>query len=196
MRLQGTVVTMIAACTLAAGVGRSEGQDLDAGRRKAESCTPCHGPDGNSPAPPVPIIAAQTARYIFLQLRDFKEGRRVEPQMQPFVKDLTREDMIDLSAFFAAQKARPRPFTPDEARTARGETKAAAALCTMCHLGGFMGQNEVPRVAGQYYEYLVKQLQDFKSGRRSNDAGTMAGVSRTLSDEDIDDLAHYLSGLY
>ena len=196
MRLKGAVVTMIAACALAAGIVPAQGQDADAGRKKAESCTPCHGPDGNSQAPLFPIIAGQTARYISLQLRDFKEGRRVEPQMEPFVKDLTREDMADLGAFFAAQRARPRAFTPDEARTERGKTKAADALCTMCHLGGFMGQNEVPRVAGQYYEYLVKQMQDFRSGRRSNDAGTMAGVSKTLSDEDIDDLSHYLAGLY
>jgi cytochrome c553 len=191
-----TVVAVIAACALAAGTERAQGQDVEAGRKKAESCTPCHGADGNSQAPLFPIIAGQTARYIFLQLRDFKEGRRIEPQMEPFVKDLTREDMFDLGAFFAAQKVRPRPFAPDEARTERGKAKAAAALCTMCHLGGFMGQNEIPRVAGQYYEYLVKQMQDFKSGRRSNDAGTMAGVSKTLSNEDIDDLAHYLAGLY
>ena len=33
----------------------------------------------------------------------------------------------------------------------------------MCHLGGFAGQNEIPRVAGQHYDYIVKQLEDFKA---------------------------------
>ncbi len=33
----------------------------------------------------------------------------------------------------------------------------------MCHLGGFIGQNEIPRVAGQQYDYVVKQLKDFKT---------------------------------
>ena len=59
-----------------------------------------------------------------------------------------------------------------------------------------MGQNEIPRVAGQHYAYVVKQLKDFKTAKRTNDAGNMASVSKTLSDQDIDDLAHYLAGLY
>ena len=66
----------------------------------------------------------------------------------------------------------------------------------MCHLREFMGQNEIPRVAGQHYEYIVKQLRDFKAGKRTNDAGNMASVSKTLSDGDIDDLGHYLAGLH
>jgi cytochrome c553 len=68
-------------------------------------------------------------------------------------------------------------------------------LCTMCHLGGFKGQNEIPRVAGQYYEYIVKQLHDFRAHRRTNDAGNMTSVAKTLSDADIDDLAQYIAGL-
>jgi cytochrome c553 len=59
-----------------------------------------------------------------------------------------------------------------------------------------MGQNEIPRVAGQHYEYIVKQMRDFKAGTRTNDAGNMASVSKTLSEDAIDDLAHYLAGLY
>jgi cytochrome c553 len=66
----------------------------------------------------------------------------------------------------------------------------------MCHLGGFTGQNEIPRVAGQHYEYFVKQMRDFKTGKRTNDAGNMASVSKTLSDQDIEDLGHYVSGLF
>ena len=182
---------MLCAVALAA-----RAQDLEAGRRKAEACVACHGPGGNSTDPQFPILAGQTARYIYLQLKDFKEGRRAEPMMDPFIAKLSREDMFDLAAFFAAQKPRPGAFKADPARAARGKAKADEVLCTMCHLGGFLGQNEIPRVAGQHYAYVVKQMRDFKSGRRTNDAGNMASVSRTLTESDIEDLAHYLSGLY
>ena len=171
-------------------------QDVEAGRRKAEACVACHGPNGSSTQPQYPILAGQTARYIYLQLKDFKEGRRSEPQMEPFVKDLSRDDMFDLSAYFAAQKPRPPAFKVDPARAARGKAKADETLCTMCHLGGFLGQNEIPRLAGQQYDYTVKQLRDFKTGKRTNDAGNMASVSKTLTDQDIEDLGHYLAGLY
>ena len=62
----------------------------------------------------------------------------------------------------------------------------------MCHLGAYQGQNEIPRLAFQHYDYTVKQLQDFKARRRTNDAGNMTSVSKTLSEQDIENLAHYL----
>ena len=86
------------------------GQDIEAGRRKAEACGACHGPDGNSVVPLFPILAGQTSRYLYLELRDFKEGRRTDPQMSPMAAPLTREDMLDLAAFFAVQKPRPTAF--------------------------------------------------------------------------------------
>src|SRR6185503_17207039 len=60
-------------------------QDGSAAQKKALACFACHGENDNSTLPQVPILAGQTARYIYLQLVDFKEGRRVEPQMEPFV---------------------------------------------------------------------------------------------------------------
>src|SRR6266404_5857473 len=137
-------------------------QDAAAGKEKAAVCGACHGVDGNSTIPQFPVLAGQTARYLYLQLKDFKEGRRSEPTMAPIVAKLSTKDMLDLAEYFAAQKPKPLAFRPDAARVARGKRKADEVLCTMCHLGGFSGQNEIPRVAGQHPDYVIKQLKAFK----------------------------------
>lgn len=170
-------------------------QDAVAGKRKAQACAACHGVDGNSTIPLNPILAGQTARYLYLQIRDFKEGRRKDPMMSPMVTDLSREDMLDIAAYYAAQKPNGQNSKGDPSLITKGKQVADAALCTMCHLGGFSGQNEVPRAAGQHYEYTRKQLLDFKNKNRTNDAGNMTAVMRTISDEDIDALAAYIASL-
>jgi cytochrome c553 len=103
--------------------------------------------------------------------------------------------MMDIAAFYAAQPLKPAAFQVDENKARLGKAKADTTLCTMCHLGGFLGQNEIPRVAGQNYAYVVAQLKAFKARTRTNDAGNMTSVAQTLSDEDIDNLGHYLAGL-
>jgi len=169
--------------------------DLAAGKRKAQACSACHGADGNSVIAQFPVLAGQTARYLYLQLKDFKEGRRSEPSMAPFVAKLSTRDMLDLAEYFAAQKPKPIAFKADAARVARGRKKADEVLCTMCHLGGMQGQNEIPRVAGQRPEYVIKQLKAFKARTRNNDAGSMTSVAQTVTEQDIEDLAHYISSL-
>jgi cytochrome c553 len=78
---------------------------------------------------------------------------------------------------------------------AAGKKISDAVLCPMCHLGGFSGQNEIPRVAGQHPEYIRKQLHDFKERKRTNDGGNMTSVAATLSDDDIENLAQYIANL-
>jgi cytochrome c553 len=162
---------------------------------QAEICDACHGPNGNAVILENPSLAGQTWRYIYIQLKDFSEGRRTDPVMTPISKVLPRDEMIALGNWYAAQKPATSQFKADSAKVDAGRKISDAVLCPMCHGGGFVGQNEIPRVAGQYPEYIRKQLQDFKAKRRTNDAGNMTSVAHTLSDEDIENLAHYIANL-
>ncbi|AET91620.1 cytochrome c class I [Burkholderia sp. YI23] len=162
---------------------------------KAAICTTCHGLGGNSTTGDYPSLAGQTSRYLYLQLRDFKAGRRSDPRMSPMVENLTPDDMHALADYFAAQKPIATDFKADPVKVEAGRKKSEEILCTMCHLGGFTGQNEIPRVAGQQYPYIVKQLQDFRDRKRTNDAGNMTSVSKNLTDADIQNLANYIANL-
>lgn len=164
-------------------------------RQLVQTCAACHGADGNSKDPQYPVLAGQSWRYIYNQLRDFKEGRRQNPLMSPMAANLTRDQMIALGNYFAAQKPKPVAFQADGKHVEAGKKIADAALCSMCHLGGFVGQNEIPRVAGQWPQYVRKQLEDFRAKRRTNDAGNMTSIARNLSDDDIENLAQYIANL-
>lgn len=178
----------------------ARGQQLDAAqmaaaRTKAQVCFGCHGSDGNATVGEYPILAGQSWRYIYIELKDFKEGRRKDEQMSPMAAMLSTEDMMLLGQFFAARKQAPIKFQADPAKVEAGRKTSDAALCSMCHLGDFVGQNEIPRVAGQWPQYIKKQLADFKARRRTNDAGNMTSVAATLSDTDIENLSQYIGTL-
>ncbi len=183
---------LLGVLTLAGSGANAQGTAAPA---KAEVCTACHGPGGKSVQAQFPVLAGQTSRYLYLQLRDYQEGRRTHELMTPMVAGLSRDEMRELSDYFAGQKPLPQSFTPDPEKARLGKLKADETLCTMCHLGGFAGQNEIPRVAGQHFDYVVKQLSDFKARKRTNDAGSMTSVSNTLNAQDIENLGHYLASL-
>ncbi len=182
-------------CSLLTALAQAQAPAAGPAPAKAAVCVACHGDEGRSTQAVYPILAGQTARYMYLELRDYQEGRRSHPLMTPMVAGMTRDEMRELADYFAKQKPPTQTFAVDPAKAALGKAKADETLCTMCHLGGFAGQNEVPRVAGQHYDYIVKQLNDFKARNRTNDAGSMTSVAGTLSPQDIENLAHYLVGL-
>lgn len=187
---------LLAAAIACVSLSLAQAQDLAAGEKIAKgTCAACHGADGNPPSGPYPALAGQTWRYLYTELKDYKEGRRSNPMMSPMAANLSRDDMINVANYFAAQPLKPSDYKVDETKARAGKAKADETLCTMCHLGGFMGQNEIPRVAGQKYDYIVQQLKDFREHKRTNDAGNMTSVAKTLSDADIDNLANYLTGL-
>jgi cytochrome c553 len=186
----GLVVVLIAAIP-----GTGPAADLEAGRRKAEPCAACHGPDGNANIPGTPSLAGQPVYFTHWQLIKFRDGRRKDPQMSAFAKNLSDADMADLAAYYEAQQPRPRPAATDPAKIVAGQRLAELHHCSSCHRPRFTGQQQVPRLAGQDYDYLLKLLRGFKARTASDLDGTMTIAAQPLTDEDILNLVHFLASL-
>ena len=101
MNFRAAVTSLFVLISLCAG---AQAQDIEAGKKKAEACVACHGASGNSASGMFPTLAGQNARYLYLQLKDYKEGRRKNPMMSAVAGALEKQDMHDLAAYFAAQK--------------------------------------------------------------------------------------------
>ena len=169
--------------------------DLEAGRRKAEPCAACHGREGNATVAGMPSLAGQPVFFTHWQLIKYRDGRRKDPQMSPFAQNMTDEDMADLAAYYAAQTPRPRPAKTDPPRVAAGKQLADLHHCASCHRPGFTGQQQVPRLAGQDYEYLLRLLRGFKAKTASDLDGTMTMAAQPLQEEDVLNLVHFLASL-
>ena len=171
------------------------GVDIEAGRQKAQVCVACHGPEGNSANPVMPSLAGQPAQFISTELFQFREGNRKDPQMTPLAASLTNADMNDLAAYFSAQKPRPPSHKTDPANAATAPQLAQQFNCVQCHGKALLGQQHIPRLAGQQFEYLKMQLRGFKAQTRADLDGNMTSAAQALSEKDIDTLVDYMAGL-
>jgi cytochrome c553 len=173
----------------------SASADVQKGAQLSASCAHCHGTDGNSSSGVYPSLADQTKEYLYRQIKAFKDGTRSDQQMSPMVGILSDEDMRHLADFYNFQTLVRKPVTTDPALVAKGKKLSEELACGSCHRPNFKGINEFPRLARQKKPYLVKQMQDYRAGTRTNDDGVMAPAAKNLTDEQINALAEYLSSL-
>ena len=169
--------------------------DAEAGRAKAQVCSACHGADGNSANPEWPSLAAQPAQFISTSLFMFREGNRKDPLMTPMAKGLSNAEMSDLAAYFSAQKAAPPKHKSSTENAAAGPGLAKKFNCSQCHGPAMLGQQHIPRIAGQQYGYLRTQLRGFKAGTRADIDGNMTSAAQALTEKDVEVLADYIAGL-
>jgi cytochrome c553 len=178
--------------------------NADEGKKNSAVCAGCHGADGNSGINSLwPKLAGQHPQYIEKQLKDFKDGKRSDPLMSPMAMPLTEQGMADLAAYFSSQskkigtaKADMVDFGEQIYRAGNAETGVAA--CMACHgpAGSGNPQALFPQLNGQNAEYVVKALQDFQSGARTNDnAMMMQGVVARMTQEEMEAVAQYIQGL-
>jgi cytochrome c553 len=178
------------AAMAAAGAARAE-----AIAEKAVICSACHGESGVPTDASIPIIWGQNEGYIYIELKDMKKGARKNEQMAEIVKDMSREDMLALAAYFAAKPwpQLPQPRAP-KADYVHFESMATSAGCTGCHQEGYKGAGTQPRLSDQSTAYLEKTMLDFRSGARANNSW-MTDLLKTYSPEDVAQMARVLGGL-
>ena len=165
----------------------------DSIEEKAATCAACHGEKGMPIDPKFPIIWGQHTGYILIQLRDMKAGRRKNEVMAPIVADMSDADMLALAEYFDAKEWPSTGYSSSNADQVKGQEVNVAGQCTQCHLGGFLGNSAIPRLADQTVEYLTKTTHDFKTHARDNNAD-MTNLMASYSDEDIATMSRYLAG--
>lgn len=175
---------------------------------KAALCQACHGAGGESMQETFPKIAGLSKGHILKQLKDVQAGKRTVDVMTPVVFALTDAEMAEIAAYFSTFQMRRGPFDPLKARRGEqifhnGNLVTGYPACMYCHgvdgkgLSGIeWAPGDIPRLAGQHPGYVRKALNDFKSGKRTNDhASVMRAIAVRMTDQEIDDVSHFVYSL-
>jgi cytochrome c553 len=163
-------------------------------QERAAVCFACHGENGQSQTPDVPSLGAQQKDFVLVQLYMFREKMRKVEIMNDVTKGWSDEDLTVFSEFVAKLPAPVPPSdTLDPARAERAKDLIAQNRCNFCHTSTFAGQDQIPRIAGQREDYLLRTLRDYKTSARRSYDPAMASVVATMKDEDFVELAYYLA---
>ena len=130
------------------------------------ACLACHGEKGVSETREVPSLAGMPEKFTLIQLYLFRERMRKIEIMNDVAKGMTDDDLRKFSDYFAKlapPKASGDP--PDPAIAARAQAVIAKNHCASCHNPDFSGREQMPRLAAQREDYLLKSLRDYKAAQ-------------------------------
>jgi cytochrome c553 len=163
---------------------------------KLEPCLACHGATGQSETEDVPSLGAQPSKYMLIQLFMFREKLRLVEPMTELTKGWSDADLQQAADFIATLPPPKPPADPaNPARPERARALVEQNHCNVCHRPDFSGQENVPRLADQREDYLLKALREYKSGARHGYEPTMAEVLQPIDDAQLVEFAYYLSRL-
>ncbi len=157
------------------------------------ACAACHGAGGQSPTASVPSLAAQPRIFLENQLVLIREGLRDVPVMKAVMTGLDDTEITLLARYFADQPAQPLPGSVQPEKRQAGAELSRRALCGGCHLPGYVGQNQVPRLAGQQEAYLLATMKMYRDNPAPGRDTLMSGPLQGMKDAELDSLAHYLA---
>lgn len=163
------------------------------GRKVADFCANCHGPNGHSVKPEVPNLAGQNLIYVLTQLGKFSEGKRKQFFMEGLMKALTPEEKVAVAIYFTSQEPKAVPVA-NPVLAARGKALYAKG-CFKCHGDDAYGDENNARLAGQGPEYLTANMKRYKEGSATRLDEKMTKAVKALTDEDMKALVAYMGSL-
>ncbi len=181
-------------------VGSAVAADASRGRELFATCAACHNIDGSGVEDgSVPAIAGQYCAVIQKQLTDFRDDQRWNLRMEKalYQRHLTEpRDFADIAAY-ACQLPRHATRSVGNGSSLDAGTRVYFRSCASCH--GAVGEGSAarltPRLGGQHYTYLLRQIRFAGDQRRPNMAAVHEKTIRALSLEEIKGIADYLSRL-
>jgi cytochrome c553 len=188
----------------------ARGEDASRGtvQAKLSYCKDCHGASaqGFRGYFPIPRLAGQQTEYLENQLHAFIEHRRTNNIMFNVAHALSPGMVSALAENFHTLNPPPIGGAP-RALVAEGKRiyedgvpDANIAACAACHGPDATGVGAIPRLAGQLYPYLIKELTNWGKERGQNPAkpdtsAIMSPVAHSLSKSQIEAVAAYVSYL-
>lgn len=184
---------IVAALALALIASSARAENIE---QRAAPCFGCHGEHGQSETENTPSLGGQQPAYALIQLFMFREKLRVFEPMNEMAKAFSDDDLRAFSDFIGQLPKPPPPADAgDPARLQRAQALVAQNHCNSCHNADFSGRDNIPRIADQREDYLLKTLREYKDNSRHGYDATMAEVLQPVTAEQIADLAYYLARL-
>ncbi len=174
--------------------------DLENGKKLYRNCALCHTPEGwGSPGGRFPQIAGQHQSVILKQLADIHDGNRDNPTMFPFSERAFAQGaqgLADLSAYISRLPMVPNNTVGPGVELERGK-QLYMENCKKCH--GKNGEGDpdefYPRIAGQHFLYLLRQLEWIKIKKRRNADEKMVKQIHNFDLHELSVVADYVSRL-
>jgi cytochrome c553 len=170
------------------------------GQRLYAPCVVCHQPNAwGSLDGAIPNLAGQQKRYLEKQLAVFRSGARVDDAMQIIAAHKVFDDQHNVAAvadYLSKLEANPIPVEGSGEHLRLGQ-EIYAHICAACH--GVDGRgapaNRVPRIAGQHYPYLQRQMEAAAALHKDLAPPEMTSALRGMGPQEKDALADYISRL-
>ena len=158
----------------------------------SNTCAGCHGTNGASVGPSMPVIAGMSEAFLVDSMKKFKSGERPSSIMGRLAKAYSDEEIKLVAEYFAKYPFVRGTQETDPAKVAIGK-QIHEQRCRKCHIDNGRDSEDGSILGGQWKEYLQISMSEFRSGKRpmpKKMAEKMEGENK-LTPEEVEAIIHF-----